>query len=81
MGIRPLAYVLGTFLRKNKSATSKSTPIEIKKSNEEILEEKVEEYYKVFISQDEKFMAKINFINKFGDKLHFQVNVKKILED
>ena len=43
-----------SFLRKNKSATSESTPIEIKKSNEEILEEKIEEYYKVFISQDEK---------------------------
>ena len=45
-----------SFLRKNKSATSKSMPIEIKKSNEEILEEKVEEYYKVFISQYEKSM-------------------------
>mgnify|MGYP006967344875 CR=1 FL=1 len=27
---------------------------EIKKTNEEILEEKVDDYYKVFISQDEK---------------------------
>ncbi|WP_296882057.1 Brix domain-containing protein [uncultured Methanobrevibacter sp.] len=44
------------------------------------LVDKAEDNY-ILISQDEKFMAKINFINKFGDKLHFQINVKKILED
>ncbi|WP_296792506.1 ribonucleotide-diphosphate reductase subunit beta [uncultured Methanobrevibacter sp.] len=35
----------------------------------------------ILISQDENLIAKINFINKFGDKLNFQINVKKILED
>ena len=34
----------------------------------------------ILISQDENLVAKINFINKFGDKLNFQINVKKILE-
>lgn len=28
----------------------------------------------------EDLIAKINFINKFGDKLDFQINVKKILD-
>ena len=71
-----------SFLRKNKSATSKSTPIEIKKSNEEILEEKVEEYYKVFISQDEKsiltfllyayyYLLKIRGRYNYNDLLRF----------
>ncbi len=35
----------------------------------------------ILISSDEKLVAKINFINKFGDKINFQINVKKILED
>ncbi len=35
----------------------------------------------ILITEDEKLIAKINFINKFGDKLNFQINVKKILED
>ncbi|MBE6497193.1 MAG: ribonucleotide-diphosphate reductase subunit beta [Methanobrevibacter sp.] len=35
----------------------------------------------ILISSDEKLAAKINFINKFGDKINFQINVKKILED
>ena len=35
----------------------------------------------ILISQDEDLIAKINFINKFGDKVKFQINVKKILED
>ena len=34
----------------------------------------------ILISSDEKLAAKINFINKFGDKINFQINVKKILE-
>ena len=34
----------------------------------------------IIISRDENLVAKINFINKFGDKLNFQINVKKILE-
>ena len=35
----------------------------------------------ILISQDDDLVAKINFINKFGDKVKFQINVKKILED
>ena len=34
----------------------------------------------VLIKKDEDLIAKINFINKFGDKVKFQINVKKILE-
>ena len=34
----------------------------------------------IIISDAENLMAKINFINKFGDILNFQINVKKILE-
>ena len=34
----------------------------------------------IIVSKDENLVAKINFINKFGDKLNFQINVKKILE-
>ena len=42
--------------------------------------DKAEENY-VLISQDDDLIAKINFINKFGDRVKFQINVKKILED
>lgn len=34
----------------------------------------------IIISQHKDFIAKINFVNKFGEKLGFQINVKKILE-
>ena len=34
----------------------------------------------IIISQDKDLVAKINFVNKFGEKLKFQINVKKILE-
>ncbi len=34
----------------------------------------------IIISRDENLVAKINFVNKFGEKLKFQINVKKILE-
>lgn len=44
------------------------------------LVDKAEDNY-ILVSQDEKLIAKINFINKFGDRLNFQINVKKILED
>lgn len=71
-----------SFLRKNKSSTFESSPIEIKKSNEEILEEKVKEYYKVFISQDEKsiltfllyayyYLLKIGNRYNYNDLLRF----------
>ena len=34
----------------------------------------------ILISSDDDSVAIINFINKFGDKIKFQINVKKILE-
>ena len=34
----------------------------------------------ILISDEDDLIAKINFINKFGDKTNFQINVKKILE-
>ena len=34
----------------------------------------------IIISKHEDLVAKINFVNKFGEKLDFQINVKKILE-
>lgn len=42
------------FLRKKKAVNSETKLMEVKKSNREILEEKVNEYYKLFISQNEK---------------------------
>ncbi len=35
----------------------------------------------IHISEDDDLIAKINFINKFGDKTDFQINVKKILDN
>ena len=43
-----------SFIRKKKTVISKSSPMQVDKINMEILEEKVNEYYKVFISQEEK---------------------------
>ena len=34
----------------------------------------------ILITKSDDSVAKINFINKFGDKLNFQINVKKIIE-
>ncbi len=34
----------------------------------------------IVISKSDDSVAKINFVNKFGDKLNFQITVKKILE-
>ena len=34
----------------------------------------------ILISEEDP-VARINFINKFGDKINFQIKVKKILED
>ena len=44
------------FLRSKKVEKTASKPVEIKKTNNEILEEKVNEYYKEFVSQNEKSM-------------------------
>ena len=34
----------------------------------------------ILISESDDSVARIHFINKFGDRLNFQINVKKILE-
>lgn len=71
-----------TFLRKKKVVDTKWETIEIKKSNEEILEEKVNDYYKTFISQDEKsvltfllyalyYLRKGNTILNYNELLRF----------
>lgn len=44
------------FVRRKKTRKIENTPVEVKKVNREILEEKVNEYYKEFISQNEKSM-------------------------
>lgn len=43
------------------------------------LVDKADENY-ILISQNDNLVARINFINKFGDKIDFHINVKKILE-
>ena len=45
------------------------------------LVDKAEENYINIINGYDDLVAKINFINKFGDKLNFQINVKKILDN
>ena len=58
---------------------------EVKKLNvlKDILDldlvDKAEDNY-ILVSKSEDSVARINFINKFGDKINFQINVKKILE-
>ena len=44
------------------------------------LTDKADENYIYITGGYEDLIAKINFINKFGDKLDFQINVKKILD-
>lgn len=39
-----------------------------------------EENYIYISREDSDLIARINFINKFGDKTDFQINVKKILD-
>ena len=34
----------------------------------------------ILVSESEDSVARIYFINKFGEKLNFQINVKKVLE-
>ena len=43
------------------------------------LVDKAEDNY-ILISESDDSVARIHFINKFGDRLNFQINVKKILE-
>lgn len=78
------------FLRKKKTGKAESTPIEVKKTNREILEEKVNEYYKEFVSQNEKSMLTfllytIYYLRKnknnynYNDLLRFLKNHKQEL--
>ena len=78
------------FLRKNKVVNSESKPIEVKKTNKEILEEKIDEYYKVFVSQNEKsiltfLLYAIYYLKKkknnfnYNDLLRFLKNHKQEL--
>ena len=78
------------FLRKNKVVNSESKPIEVKKTNKEILEEKIDEYYKVFVSQNEKsiltfLLYAIYYLRKnknnynYNDLLRFLRNNKEEL--
>lgn len=70
------------FLRKKKVVNSEYKSAEIKKTNEEILAEKVDDYYKVFISQDKKsiltfllyalyYLRKENTILNYNELLRF----------
>ena len=43
------------------------------------LVDKAEDNY-ILISKSDDSPARIYFINKFGDRLNFQINVKKIIE-
>ena len=43
------------------------------------LVDKASENY-ILISKEDDLIAKINFVNKFGDKTDLQINVKKILD-
>ena len=45
------------------------------------LVEKAEDNYIHISSDDNDLIARINFINKFGDKSDFQINIKKILDN
>jgi len=45
------------------------------------LMDKAEDNYIYITSGYEDLIAKINFINKFGDKSEFQINVKKIIDN
>ena len=44
------------------------------------LTDKADENYIHITGGYEDLIAKINFINKFGDKIDFQINIKKILD-
>mgnify|MGYP002551699893 CR=1 FL=1 len=79
-----------SFLRKKKPGKTESTPTEVKKTNREILEEKVNEYYKEFVSQNEKSMLTfllyaIYYLRKnknnynYNDLLRFLKNHKQEL--
>jgi U3 small nucleolar ribonucleoprotein protein IMP4 len=45
------------------------------------LVEKAEDNFIHISSEDNDLIARISFINKFGDKSNFQINIKKILDN
>lgn len=81
------------FLRKNRCINSESKvkkPVERQKTNKEILQEKINEYYKKFISQDKKsiltyllyavyYLENRNNNLNYNDLLRFLNNNKEIL--
>ena len=81
---------ISCFLRKKKVVNSEYKSAEIKKTNEKILTEKVDDYYKVFISQNEKsiltfLLYAIYYLKKkknnfnYNDLLRFLKNHKQEL--
>lgn len=78
------------FLRRSKVVRLESKPTEVKNTNEEILEEEIDEYYKVFVSQNEKsiltfllyaiyYLRKKNNNFNYSDLLRFLKNHKQEL--
>ncbi|MBQ8018002.1 MAG: ribonucleotide-diphosphate reductase subunit beta [Methanobrevibacter sp.] len=83
-----LTILIGVTLAKEKTNIAPSQlkmVSEVKRLNvlSEILDldlvDKAEENY-ILVSKSDDSVARIQFINKFGDKLDFQINVKKVLE-
>lgn len=83
-----LTILIGVTLGKEKTNIAQSQlkiVSEVKELNvlSEILDldlvDSAEDNY-ILISKSEDSIARIHFINKFGDKLNFQINVKKVLE-
>ena len=79
-----------SFVKKKKTVIPKSSQMQANKTNREILEEKVNEYYKVFISKNEKsiltfllyalyFIQKRDNIFNYSDLLIFLRNHKEEL--
>ena len=82
-----LTILIGVTLAKEKTNIAPSQlkmVSEVKRLNvlSEILDldlvDKAEENY-ILVSKSDDSVARIHFINKFGDKLDFQINVKKVL--
>ena len=83
-----LTILIGVTLAKEKTNIAPSQlkmVSEVKRLNvlSEILDldlvDKAEENY-ILVSKSDDSVARIQFINKFGDKFDFQINVKKVLE-
>ncbi len=83
-----LTILIGVTLAKEKTNIAPSQlkmVSEVKRLNvlSEILDldlvDKAEENY-ILVSKSDDSVSRIQFINKFGDKLDFQINVKKVLE-